>query len=271
VRSLERRSTRSAPRIDASAHHPTVPQQLPTGTLTASVAYHPSVPPNRPADLSQLHVIVPVRALDDGKQRLSPVMGEQQRAMLVAGLLRRTLDVIRAWGGAVAIHVVSPDPAVMPLARSGGARALLQTDEGLNEGIVAARAIAIAGGATAVLILPADLPVLEADALDAIVEAADAAVAAGAGQPVVVVAPADARSGTNGLLLSPPDAIAPGFGPASLERHLRAAAAAGASTQLVVDAALGFDLDTPDDLTLLGPERLAELIRPSPPRPSTVR
>ena len=73
------------------------------------------------------------------------------------------------------------------------------------------------------------------------------------------------------LLLSPPDAIAPGFGPASLERHLRAAEAAGASTQLVVDAALGFDLDTPDDLALLGPDRLAELMRPSPPRATTVR
>jgi len=236
-----------------------------------SVAYHPSVPPIRPADLSELHVIVPVRALDDGKQRLSPVLGEQQRAWLVAGLLERTLEVLRAWGRAAAIHVVSPDPAVMPLARSGGARPILQADEGLNEGLVAARTIAISEGATAILILPADLPVLEADALESLVDAADAALAAGAGRSVVVVAPADARSGTNGLLLSPPDAIAPGFGPASLERHLRAADAAGASTQLVVDAALGFDLDTPDDLTLLGPERLAKLMRPSPPRASTAR
>jgi 2-phospho-L-lactate guanylyltransferase len=79
----------------------------------------------------------------------------------------------------------------------------------------------------------------------------------------VVIAPADARSGTNALLVSPPDAIAPGFGPGSLERHLRAAEAAGASTQLVVDAALGFDLDTPDDLAVLGPARLAELLAPS--------
>ena len=217
---------------------------------TASVAYHPSVAPTKPTDLGQLHVIVPVRALDDGKKRLSPVLGEQQRALLVAGLLERTLDVIGAWGGA---------------------RPILQADEGLNEGIVAAREIAVSGGATAILILPADLPVLEAGALDALVDAADAALAAGGGRPVVVVAPADARSGTNGLLLSPPDAIAPGFGPASLERHLRAAEAAGASTQLVVDAALGFDLDTPDDLTLLGRARLAKLMRPTPPRASTVR
>ena len=227
--------------------------------------------PIRPADLSQLHVIVSVRALDDGKKRLSPVLGGQQRALLVAGLLERTLDVLRAWGGAAAIHVVSPDPAVMPLARSGGAQTNLQADKGLNEGIVAAREIAISEGATAILVLPADLPVLEADALDALVDAADAALAAGAGRPVVVVAPADARSGTNALLLSPPDAIAPAFGPASLERHLRAAEAAGASTQLVVDAAIGFDLDTPDDLTLLGPERLAELMTPSPPPDSAPR
>ena len=235
------------------------------------MAYHPSVPRAHRADLSQLHVVVPVRALDDGKKRLSPVLGDEQRALLVAGLLERTLDILRAWGGAAAVHVVSPDPAVMPLARSGGARPMLQADVGLNEGIVAARAIAVGEGATAILVLPADLPVLEAAGLDALVDAADAALAAGAGRPVVVVAPADARSGTNGLLLSPPDAIAPAFGPASLERHLRAAAAAGASTNLVVDAALGFDLDTPDDLTLLGPERLAELMTPSPGRTPAAR
>lgn len=216
------------------------------------------------SDLSHLHVIVPVRALADGKRRLSPVLEADARAALIDGLLRRTLGVVATWGGADAVHVVSPDPAVMPIARVAGGRPLLQADLGLNESILAARAVAVVQGATAILVLPADLPVLEAASLEALLEAADAALAAGAGQPVVVVAPADARSGTNALLLSPPDAIEPGFGPGSLERHLRAAEAAGASTQLVVDATLGFDLDTPDDLALLGPERLATLLAPAP-------
>jgi len=216
------------------------------------------------ADLTHLHVIVPVRALKDGKRRLSPVLDTDRRAALIDGLLRRTLEVVAAWGGAEAIHVVSPDPAVLPVARATGGRPLLQADEGLNEGILAARAAAVSQGATAILVLPSDLSVLEGASLEAVLEAADAALAAGAGQPVVVIAPADARSGTNALLLSPPDAIEPGFGPGSLERHLRAAEAAGASTQLVVDAALGFDLDTPDDLALLGPERLAALLTPAP-------
>lgn len=230
----------------------------------SDVAYHPLVPTRRTADLSHLHVVVPVRALSDGKRRLSGVLAPDRRAALVDGLLRRTLSVAAGWPAAEATYVVSPDPAVMPIARAGGARPLLQPGDGLNDGILAARAAAVDGGATAILVLPADLPVLEAAALEAILEAADAALAAGAGQPVVVIAPADARSGTNALLLAPPDAIEPGFGPGSLERHLRAAAAAGASTQLVVDAALGFDLDTPDDLALLDAERLAQLLAPAP-------
>src|SRR3989304_2850684 len=192
------------------------------------------------ADLSRLHVVVPVRALDGGKLRLADVLDERQRTALVTGLLRHTVAVLSTWPEATAVHVVSPDASVLPVARAAGAAAL-------------------PGGAPAMLLLPVDLPLLDAGALDGLIEAADAAVAAGSGRPVVVIAPADARTGTNALLLSPPDAIQPGFGPGSLERHLRAAAAIEASTQLVVEPALGFDLDTPDDLALLGQTRLDEL------------
>jgi 2-phospho-L-lactate guanylyltransferase len=211
------------------------------------------------ADLSRLHVVVPVRALRGGKLRLADVLDEGHRTALVTGLLRHTIAVLSTWPQATAVHVVSPDASVLPVARAAGARPLLQPDQGLNEGVLAARAVALAAGATAMLILPVDLPLLDAGALDGLIEAADAAVAAGSGRPVVVIAPADARTGTNALLLSPPDAIQPGFGPGSLERHLRAAAAVEASTQLVVEPALGFDLDTPDDLALLGRTRLDEL------------
>ena len=102
---------------------------------------------------------------------------------------------------------------------------------------------------------------------------ADAALAAGGGRPVVAIAPADARRGTNALLLSPPDVIEPQFGDASLEAHLRAAAEADASVQLVVDPALGFDLDTPDDLERLdlGPPARARAARPADARPSPGR
>ncbi|MGH2408104.1 MAG: 2-phospho-L-lactate guanylyltransferase, partial [Candidatus Limnocylindrales bacterium] len=206
-----------------------------------------------PADLTRLHVVVPIRALGGGKRRLGPVLDESDRERLVIGLLRRTLAVLATWPGAAAVHVVSPDPAVAPIALAAGAHPLAQVRGGLNEGIALARDAALAADATAMLVIPGDLPLLGVEVLEALADAADAAVAAGSGHAVVVIAPADARTGTNALLVSPPDAIEPGFGPGSLERHLREAEAAGASTQLVVDPTLGFDLDTPEDLVLMEP------------------
>jgi 2-phospho-L-lactate guanylyltransferase len=116
-------------------------------------------------------------------------------------------------------------------------------------------------GAHAALVLPADLPMLTVEALGRLLDAADAALAAGSGRPLVAIAPSDARNGTNALLLVPPDVIDPGFGEHSFEAHVRAAAMADATVQVVTDHALGFDLDTPEDLEVLPPDLLRELVR----------
>jgi 2-phospho-L-lactate guanylyltransferase len=115
--------------------------------------------------------------------------------------------------------------------------------------------------ATALLIVPGDLPLVTPAALERLLEAADAALAAGSGRSLVAIAPADARTGTNALLLSPVDVIDPCFGPSSFEAHARAAALAEASVQVVVDPELGFDLDTPEDLGRLEHALLEQLIR----------
>ena len=91
-------------------------------------------------------------------------------------------------------------------------------------------------------------------------DAADAALAAGSGRPLVAIAPSDARDGTNGLLLFPTDVIVPAFGVRSFEAHVRAAAAADATLQVVTEAGLGFDLDTPEDLEVLPQGLLGDLI-----------
>ena len=119
--------------------------------------------------------------------------------------------------------------------------------------------ISSTAGATAVLMLPADLPLVDGPALDRLLDGADAAVAAGNGHSLVVVAPADARGGTNALLVSPPDLIDPCFGESSLAAHLLAASQVDATVQLVVDPALGFDLDTPDDLERLDTTTVLDL------------
>ena len=58
-------------------------------------------------------------------------------------------------------------------------------------------------------------------------------------------------SGTNALVLTPPDVIEPAFGPDSRERHEQAAAAAGATCEVVELETLAVDVDTVDDLEAL--------------------
>jgi len=215
-----------------------------------------------PADLDRLHVVVPLRSLASGKARLGGAIDAEERETLLRGMLRRTLAVLAAWPASRAIHLVSTDPDLLVetvVDLSTPVRPLLQRHGGLNEALRMGRDDAATAGATGVLMLPADLPHLSIEALDGLLEAADAAMAAGSGGPVVVIAPSDARQGTNALLLSPPAVIEPCFGLESFEAHLRASARAGAALQVVDDPALGFDVDTPDDLERLEPALMREL------------
>jgi 2-phospho-L-lactate guanylyltransferase len=50
------------------------------------------------------------------------------------------------------------------------------------------------------------------------------------------------------LLLSPPDAMAPSFGPDSRHRHERLARAARLESRTVEIGSLALDVDTPEDL-----------------------
>lgn len=211
--------------------------------------------------ISRLHVVVPVRSLSDGKRRLGAAVDAEDRAALVVGLLDQTLRAAAEIVPSDALVVVSADETVLAIARHRGAIAVAEHSlDDLNSALREGRAAARATDADALLYLPADLPLLTSASLRRVLDAADAALTAGANQPTVLIAPSDARDGTNALLLVPPDVIEPSFGVASLAAHLQAAADAGATVQLVDDAELGFDLDTPDDLERLDPARLVSIL-----------
>jgi 2-phospho-L-lactate guanylyltransferase len=142
--------------------------------------------------------------------------------------------------------VLSMDDELLREARAIGAASLLQATEGLNQGLDEARA-GVGAEATAVLVLPVDLPGVSASALDELVEAAERARRDEPERPVVILAPDHHGTGTNALLVAPPDAIPFLFGEGSRAAHASAARAAGAS-YVEVQGPLGFDLDTPEDL-----------------------
>lgn len=211
--------------------------------------------------LDPIHAVVPLRSVAGGKARLGEALDAEEREVLILGMLERTLDVLTRWTPCARVHVVTQDLRVARAIEAPPVSAILQPTDGLNEGLELGIREAQRDGARAVLVLPADLPLLNAQALDDLLDAADAALAAGSGRPLVAIAPSDARNGTNALLLFPPNVIRPSFGDHSFEAHVRAAATVDATLQVVTDHALGFDLDTPEDLEMLPPETLRELVR----------
>jgi 2-phospho-L-lactate guanylyltransferase len=210
--------------------------------------------------IDPIHAVVPLRSVAGGKARLGEALDAEEREVLILGMLERTLEVLGSWTPCTRTHVVTQDLRVARRVTSLTVGAILQVTDGLNEGIALGVTEALREGARAVLVLPADLPMLSVEALDRLLDGADAALAAGSGRPLLTIAPSDARNGTNALLLFPPDVIEPRFGEHSFEAHVRAAATADATLQVVADPALGFDLDTPEDLEMLPPEVLRDLV-----------
>ncbi len=67
----------------------------------------------------------------------------------------------------------------------------------------------------------------------------------------MTVVPDRHGTGTNALLLSPPDAIGPAFGPDSCARHADRARRLGHELAVERLDSLALDLDTPDDLAAM--------------------
>ncbi|HET7828240.1 MAG TPA: 2-phospho-L-lactate guanylyltransferase [Candidatus Limnocylindrales bacterium] len=195
-------------------------------------------------------VAIPVRSLEGAKSRLGAVLDAEERQELVETLLRRTIRAARETSGVSEVIVVSPDAAVLRLAETEGARPVEQRSRGLNPALHEARD---AAAAQRLLIVPADIPGVDAASLERVLAAGDAA-----GSPSVVLVPDRHGRGTNALLLDPPDVIDPAFGGDSRTGHAWLASSADAAYQEVTDV-LELDVDTPEDLLLaeaVAPEAL---------------
>ena len=208
--------------------------------------------PATPAAAHRTWALVPLRGLEDAKTRLGGELDAEERRELVVEMASRTLAAARDARTISGTVLVTADPAAADLAHTFGARAIVQLLPGLNAALREARGVAVEAGATAVLIIPIDLPAVSAKALDALVAAA-ATSAAGpeggldTGRPVVLAVPDRHGSGTNALFVSPPDVIEPLFGEASFAAHRAAAHAAGAWF-VTVEGPLTLDVDTAADL-----------------------
>jgi 2-phospho-L-lactate/phosphoenolpyruvate guanylyltransferase len=189
--------------------------------------------------------IIPVKPLRRGKSRLSGVLTEDERAVLNSKMLTHTLEVLQLIPEIEQTLVISRDPAALTLARENGAKTLQEDGAPhLNTALRRAAAVARIYSTSAILVLPADLPLLQpSDITEILLRTVK--------PPVVVVAPDRHRKGTNALYQSPAGLIDFAFGVDSFQKHCERAEKANARLEILEIPSIGLDLDLPEDLDLL--------------------
>jgi 2-phospho-L-lactate/phosphoenolpyruvate guanylyltransferase len=225
--------------------------------------------------------IVPVKRFAAAKRRLAAGIPNERREMLVAAMLEDVLEAIGKARAVERTIVVSDEPRAAEIAKAAGAEVVpdpggrvdsvaerasvadiakggdLQPaapsdattstagapSRGHSNAALAGIARAEADGATCVVLLPGDCPLLEPRELDRLLT--------GVPGHYVAVVPDRHGTGTNALVLSPPSAIRPAFGEGSCARHVAAAREAGVPNAVEELASLALDLDTPADVVAL--------------------
>jgi len=204
------------------------------------------------ADTNHLHTtaIVPVKGLSAANGRLHGLVSDDERTRLAEALF---LDLILTLPRSRCIDdvlIVTSDASMARQAGWLGHEVLLQDeDEGHAEAAAAGASAAIVAGAQRVAMLPVDCPMLDMEELDAHL---------GRSPRTALIVPDRHGTGTNALMLNPPDLFLPAFGPDSCARHVSRARATGQSFALEQVASLAIDLDTAEDFTLLRDQLLLD-------------
>src|SRR5262245_10657711 len=196
--------------------------------------------------------ILPVKSFGAAKQRLAGQLGIGSRQALAQAMFSDVLASLRHVEGLDAVAVVTADRVAEAAALGGGVQVLRDPQEaGQSEAALIGIRYALASGFERVLLVPGDTPLLAPSEVSDLLERAEERALG------VVIVPDRHGTGTNALVLSPPDAIEPSFGAGSFERHIAAARAAGFANAVDLVPSLMFDVDTYDDLSELAAE-LAE-------------
>src|SRR5688572_21717148 len=154
----------------------------------------------------QTAAVLPIKTFARAKHRLAEAVGAPDRRVLAEAMVGDVLDALSAVPGLDAIVVVTAEPAAAAPARGAGAEVVHDPEEaGQSAAAVLGVAAAVERGCGRVLLVPGDCPALVPGEVARLLE----------GEAPVVIVPDRHGTGTNALLLTPPDALAPSFGEGS--------------------------------------------------------
>jgi len=183
-------------------------------------------------------VVIPLRSFALGNQRLANALDDAARFALA----RQMADAVADAAGALPVVVVSSAPEVVDWAERRNLPTIADPGS-LNAAAEAGREWVRSQNLDRVVIAHADLP-----------HATTFVDVVGSASEVVIV-PDQHDDGTPVLSLPVDAAFTFAYGPGSFARHSNEAERRGLTVRIVRDPLLGYDVDTPEDLSLLDTPR----------------
>ena len=203
-------------------------------------------------------ILVPVKNLSSAKQRLAAVLDQSSRTALAQAMLHDVFTTLHNWKNRPQVAVVTGDPFAVKLAAEYKFEIIPDPDNpGETGAIEMATRICVERGVDSTLVIPADIPLIQAWELDEILKHAPA-------EGSVLVPAADGR-GTNAAFRRPANLFPLRFGNDSFKPHHAVAQATGKPCVVLKLPGIAVDVDNPPDLeelmSLPGETRAQRLAR----------
>jgi 2-phospho-L-lactate guanylyltransferase len=206
-------------------------------------------------------LLIPVKDPTYAKTRLAGLLSEDERWRLAWSMFE---DVSRA-----VVNAKQPDRVVIVTsfglavehARKLGWEVLLEESQASESASIdwASRVLSNQG-CESVMRLPADLPLVTPEDIDALLSVE-------LDSPGALLVPSRDGTGTNAIIRTPPDLFPSRFGPNSLALHKQEAAQVGVECLIIENDRIALDIDEPDDVEVLleygGDTRAVDVLRES--------
>ena len=188
------------------------------------------------------YILIPVKDLGCAKQRLAGLMTQKQRSSLAWLMVEHLFHEVTQARGWDRVAVITADESVAQLARGLGFELIKENKQTSESASVDYGShILSERGASSVLRLPIDLPLIEAEDIETILVRIRK-------QPASMIVPSRDGTGTNAIVRTPPELFRSHFGPNSLAKHVHEARRCGVRCELIHLPRVAFDLDDPADL-----------------------
>jgi 2-phospho-L-lactate guanylyltransferase len=189
-------------------------------------------------------ILVPIKNTGSAKQRLAGILDQPSRTQLAQAMLTDVLTTLHQWKNRPSVGIVTSDPFATQLAGEYEFEVIPDPDNrGETGAIEMASQVCVERGEESTLVIPADIPLIEAWELEEVLKHAPA------GGSVLVPA-ADGR-GTNAVLRRPANLFPLRFGNDSFKPHHAAAQATGKPCVVLNLPGIAVDVDNPPDLRQL--------------------